>query len=68
MPRRMSHCVLPNTLVPLPVCPWCILQGALDPLNDARSRAKQLGELCPNVQVELLEAGRCRVGLVVGVG
>ncbi|GIL51391.1 hypothetical protein Vafri_7390 [Volvox africanus] len=39
--------------------PTLVLQGALDPLNDARSRAQQLGNLCPNVQVELLQAGHC---------
>ncbi|GLC43944.1 hypothetical protein PLESTB_000212500 [Pleodorina starrii] len=39
--------------------PTLVLQGALDPLNDARSRARQLGELCPNVQVQLLQAGHC---------
>ncbi len=32
-------------------------QGALDPLNDAKSRANQLGALCPNVEVVLLQAG-----------
>ncbi|GIL75483.1 hypothetical protein Vretimale_8119 [Volvox reticuliferus] len=39
--------------------PTLVLQGALDPLNDARSRARQLGELCPNVRVQLLQAGHC---------
>ncbi|EFJ50097.1 hypothetical protein VOLCADRAFT_89124 [Volvox carteri f. nagariensis] len=34
-------------------------QGALDPLNDAPSRARQLGRLCTNVEVELLQAGHC---------
>ncbi|GFR49192.1 hypothetical protein Agub_g11217, partial [Astrephomene gubernaculifera] len=39
--------------------PTLVLQGALDPLNDARGRALQLGQLCANVRVMLLEAGHC---------
>lgn len=39
--------------------PVAVLQGALDPLNDARSRAKQIGELCPEARIELLQAGHC---------
>ncbi|KAG2443487.1 hypothetical protein HXX76_001840 [Chlamydomonas incerta] len=39
--------------------PAMVLQGALDPLNDAESRAKEMGQLCPNVQVVLLQAGHC---------
>lgn len=39
--------------------PTLVLQGVNDPLNDAKSRARQLGELCDNVEVELLEAGHC---------
>ncbi len=36
-----------------------MLQGRLDPLNDATTRAQQLGSLCPNVDVVLLDAGHC---------
>ncbi|KAG2443194.1 hypothetical protein HYH02_009271 [Chlamydomonas schloesseri] len=39
--------------------PAMVLQGALDPLNDAKSRAKEMGALCPNVEVVLLQAGHC---------
>ncbi|PNW74124.1 hypothetical protein CHLRE_13g586350v5 [Chlamydomonas reinhardtii] len=39
--------------------PAMVLQGALDPLNDAKSRAREMGQLCPNVQVVLLQAGHC---------
>lgn len=39
--------------------PTLVLQGALDPLNDAKARAQQLAQLCPNVRVVLLQAGHC---------
>lgn len=39
--------------------PCLVLQGALDPLNDAVGRAKQLERTCQNVEVILLEAGHC---------
>lgn len=39
--------------------PTLVLQGVLDPLNDAAGRAQQLKELCPNVQLQLLQAGHC---------
>lgn len=40
--------------------PTVVLQGVLDPLNDARGRAEQLGRLCPdNVSVVLLNASHC---------
>jgi len=39
--------------------PTLVLQGALDPLNDAVGRAKELEDTCSNVQVELLQAGHC---------
>ncbi len=39
--------------------PTRVLQGRLDPLNDAQGRAQQLAELCPNVDVVLLDAGHC---------
>ena len=36
------------------------MQGALDPLNDARGRAEAIRLSCPdNVEVVLLEAGHC---------
>ncbi|BDA47584.1 probable pheophytinase, chloroplastic at C-terminar half [Coccomyxa sp. Obi] len=36
-----------------------VLQGAKDPLNDARGRAAALQESCPNISVHLLDAGHC---------
>lgn len=37
-----------------------VLQGALDPLNDAKKRAADLARLCPgNASVTLLQAGHC---------
>lgn len=39
--------------------PALILQGALDPLNDARRRAADLLAACPNAELVLLEAGHC---------
>lgn len=38
-----------------------VLQGAKDPLNDARGRAQALQDSCPNVSVHLLDAGHCPV-------
>eukprot|EP01026_Neomeris_dumetosa_P008010 TRINITY_DN1250_c1_g1_i3.p2 TRINITY_DN1250_c1_g1~~TRINITY_DN1250_c1_g1_i3.p2 ORF type:complete len:237 (+),score=1.86 TRINITY_DN1250_c1_g1_i3:3-713(+) len=39
--------------------PTLVLQGILDPLNDAKSRALQLEKLCSNINIELLQAGHC---------
>jgi pimeloyl-ACP methyl ester carboxylesterase len=39
--------------------PALVLQGALDPLNDAVGRARGLAELCPNARVVMLQAGHC---------
>lgn len=39
--------------------PVAVIQGALDPLNDAAGRARLLGELCPGARVSLLQAGHC---------
>ena len=39
--------------------PVLMLQGALDPLSDAVKKANSVQALCPNVQVDLLEAGHC---------
>jgi pimeloyl-ACP methyl ester carboxylesterase len=39
--------------------PALILQGALDPLNDARRRAAELVAACPNARLVLLDAGHC---------
>ncbi len=39
--------------------PTLVLQGALDPLNDAVGRATSLGRLVPNARVVLLQAGHC---------
>jgi hypothetical protein len=39
--------------------PVLIAQGALDPLNDAQSRAKQFEAIRPGVTVDLLDLGHC---------
>lgn len=39
--------------------PALVLQGALDPLNDAKGRAAQMRALCGNLDVSLLDAGHC---------
>ena len=39
--------------------PALILQGALDPLNDAKRRAADLSAACPNAELVLLDAGHC---------
>lgn len=39
--------------------PVRVLQGAKDPLNDARGRALELQALCDNVDAVLLDAGHC---------
>lgn len=39
--------------------PCLLLQGAKDPLNDARGRAEALGEAVPGIEVRLLDAGHC---------
>jgi len=40
--------------------PVMVLQGALDPLNDAKGRAAELEQLCPDyVTKVLLQAGHC---------
>lgn len=39
--------------------PTLVLQGVLDPLNDAKGRAAQLEALCPNARAVLLQAGHC---------
>lgn len=39
--------------------PVLVLQGALDPLNDAPSRARQITDSCPTAQCILLQAGHC---------
>ncbi len=43
--------------------PALVLQGAKDPLNDARSRAAELEAACPNIQVHLLDGGHCPVSI-----
>lgn len=45
--------------------PTLVLQGANDPLNDSKGRAKQLEDACPNhVTVELLQASTADFHLV----
>jgi pimeloyl-ACP methyl ester carboxylesterase len=39
--------------------PVLIAQGALDPLNDAKSRAKSFANIRSDVEVSLLELGHC---------
>lgn len=39
--------------------PTLVLQGALDPLNDAKGRAHDIVEACPNADLILLDAGHC---------
>lgn len=39
--------------------PCLLLQGAKDPLNDARGRARALGDAVPGIEVKLLDAGHC---------
>ncbi|KAI8101460.1 hypothetical protein M9435_001566 [Picochlorum sp. BPE23] len=39
--------------------PTLVLQGALDPLNDAKTRAHDIVESCPNANCILLDAGHC---------
>ena len=39
--------------------PTLVLQGVLDPLNDARGRAAALVGACPNAGLQLLDAGHC---------
>ena len=38
-----------------------VLQGAMDPLNDARARAAALDAACSNVEVQLIAGGHCPV-------
>ena len=47
--------------------PCMVLQGALDPLNDARARAAALQAACSNVEVQLIGGGHCPVRLSVHV-
>ena len=39
--------------------PVLIAQGALDPLNDAKSRAKQFEAIRSGVTVDLMQLGHC---------
>ncbi|KIY91372.1 hypothetical protein MNEG_16592 [Monoraphidium neglectum] len=39
--------------------PTLVLQGVLDPLNDAAGRAAQMEALCPNAKAVRLQAGHC---------
>ena len=36
-----------------------VLQGALDPLNDAVKRAEQIVAACPQTELQMLQAGHC---------
>ena len=36
-----------------------VLQGVLDPLNDATKRAEQIVAACPQAQLQMLQAGHC---------
>jgi len=39
--------------------PTLIAQGGLDPLNDAKDRARQFGEIRKGIDVDVLELGHC---------
>eukprot|EP00878_Enallax_costatus_P025088 GHUV01026809.1.p1 GENE.GHUV01026809.1~~GHUV01026809.1.p1 ORF type:complete len:155 (+),score=40.44 GHUV01026809.1:964-1428(+) len=39
--------------------PTAVVQGVLDPLNDAKGRAAQLSSLCPGLRVWEVQAGHC---------
>lgn len=39
--------------------PTSVIQGVLDPLNDARARMKQLERECPGTRVWPINAGHC---------
>jgi len=41
--------------------PCMVLQGAMDPLNDAKARAASLEAACANVEVQLINGGHCPV-------
>ena len=53
-PRALNHLVADKW-----GGPTMVLQGVLDPLNDARGRAQALAKACPNVKLVLLQAGHC---------
>jgi pimeloyl-ACP methyl ester carboxylesterase len=53
-PRPLNYLI--NELYRGPVL---VLQGALDPLNDATSRARQITHACPTAECVLLQAGHC---------
>ncbi|KAG1659816.1 hypothetical protein FOA52_002153 [Chlamydomonas sp. UWO 241] len=54
-PRALDHLVRDKFKGPT-----LVLQGVLDPLNDARKRAAEIKAACPdNVAVVLVEAGHC---------
>lgn len=53
-PRPLNHLV-----ADLWGGPTLVLQGVLDPLNDAKGRAEALAAACPNVAVQLVDAGHC---------
>jgi pimeloyl-ACP methyl ester carboxylesterase len=53
-PRPLNYLI--NELYQGPVL---VLQGILDPLNDATKRAEQIVAACPQTELRLLEAGHC---------
>jgi pimeloyl-ACP methyl ester carboxylesterase len=53
-PRPLNYLI--NKLFRGPVL---VLQGALDPLNDAKKRADQIVKACPSARLVLLQAGHC---------
>jgi len=50
---------IPELLRALDSVPVLLIQGILDPLNDARKRAEQIAAIHPEVQVVQLRAGHC---------
>lgn len=54
-PRPLNHLINQHFKKPV-----MVLQGVLDPLNDAKKRALDLGAACPeHVEVRLVQAGHC---------
>lgn len=55
--RRKTHYLI--SVITLLTGPILIAQGALDPLNDARSRAASFAQIRSGIKTDLLELGHC---------
>jgi len=53
-PRALNHLVHDQYRGPA-----AVIQGVLDPLNDARTRAASLQATCPGIYTALIQAGHC---------